>query len=391
MLGASRLQKRCIVAKSVTQRNGCIPPTHRDRLPFNLRFYPMKVSHFFHILFCCLSFFGGSFAALAQPRATNTTIDLGKLAWRVNKSITLDLSNRSNKSFRIVKVETDCNCTQAQWSHTDLAPNESQQIVINFDAQTLGHFQRQVRIHTSDRQVVCYALKGQVVKETEIAQHLPIRMGDLSVSTKELTFDNIRQGNSPQQILYVRNNGQKAYMPLLMLLPKYLTSYAVPELLRPGQTGKIFLTLHSAALDNYGLTESHIYLSKERGEKVGPHNEIRISTTLLPQQTIAPQQLQAQLNVDSLIHLGKFAKKSKLRGQLLITNTGKSTLHIHRVQVQHPSITVSISKSSLEPGEKATLKITLQRTENSHSNKQEILLISNDPQQPKRIIQLLSE
>lgn len=69
-------------------------------------------------------------------------------------------------------------------------------------------------------------------------------------------------------------------------------------------------------------------------------------------------------------------------------NTGKSPLTIGKLQVFNPAVGVSLKKTVLLPGEQTRLTITLTRKGLNKKKHLRILMITNDPVQPKVEINL---
>ena len=70
----------------------------------------------------------------------------------------------------------------------------------------------------------------------------------------------------------------------------------------------------------------------------------------------------------------------------MLRNTGKTPLVIKALQVYNPGIGVSLSKRRLNPGESEKLKISVNANNTYFKGRRRILLITNDPQNPKMVI-----
>ena len=79
--------------------------------------------------------------------------------------------------------------------------------------------------------------------------------------------------------------------------------------------------------------------------------------------------------------------KNKLKGELVIRNDGGSKLEIKSLQMFTVGLQVSLNRQSLEPGETARLKVTADsKLLKTARSKPRILMITNDPDMPKVII-----
>lgn len=336
------------------------------------------------IIICLLCLLAN--AAQAQ-RFQNTEVLLGDILWKNPAKADFRFTNSSNKPVRITNVHTDCGCTLATWPQESIAPNQTVVISATYDAQTLGTFNKRVYVHI-DGQDESFVLKlsGRVLSEIlDWENDYPFQIGDIRLSTDNIEFDDVNRGEQPEKLIHIYNAGRKNYVPELMHLPKYLSFNTHPSVVRPGKRGTIRLHLNSSEIHSMGLTQTSIYLSRFPGDKVNKSTEIGVSATLLPQVEYSSfQRLNAPVAVvDTLIDLGEFGTKKKIRGELLLSNNGYSPLKISTLQVYNPGISVSLSKSTIKPGQSAKLKVTASSTADFFRGSRRILLITNDPNRQK--------
>lgn len=359
--------------------------TNRDKMVVMISLPSKK------FLICCCSVLFLKIAAQPQVQYLNPDVKLGDILWKQKVTTRYQLKNVGDRPMVITDVKSSCGCMTTAWTRTPIAPGEVGTITLDYDAATLGTFVKTARVQTnggeSEQEL---QLSGRVVREIKNSpQEFPFRIGEISLSTDNLEFDDISKGTQSQQTIHLYNGGKKNYMPELMHLPKYLTAYAEPEILRPGKSGKLHVTLNSNELQNLGLTQTNIYLSCFPGDRVSKANEIGVSTMLLPpQQAEGIHAYSPKAVVDTLIDLGSFSGKNELKGVLLLANQGRSPLEISALQVYNPGISVSLSKSRLKPGEKAKLKITAAAHFEQFRGSHRILLITNDPTKPKIIVRV---
>lgn len=78
------------------------------------------------------------------------------------------------------------------------------------------------------------------------------------------------------------------------------------------------------------------------------------------------------------------AKKSKAHQDITVTNTGRSPLHISKLQVFHPAVGVRLKKTLLQPGESARLRVSISKRNIGKKRRHlRLLMITNDPMHPK--------
>ena len=174
-----------------------------------------------------------------------------------------------------------------------------------------------------------------------------------------------------------------------MHLPPYLEMKAEPEVLQQGERGTLTLTLNSEKLTDLGLTQSSVYLSRFLGDKVSEENELPVSAILLPDFSglTETERLNApviRLSAEDIDLSGDLAKKKRARRDITVTNTGRSPLQISKLQVFHPAVGVSLKKTVLQPGESTRLRVSVTKKNiGKHRRHLRLLLITNDPTQPK--------
>ena len=327
--------------------------------------------------------------ALAQKLTIDkTTIDVGKTGFQVPVTATFEMRNKSSKQMVISRLETDCGCTTIDGPKI-IGPGERFTISMTYDARMLGHFTKQVAIHSNaTREPVWLKMKGVVLTDVvDYSKRYPYDMGGMLASINNIEFDDVKKGEHREVEINLMNNTEQDMTPNMLHLPSYLHALAMPEKLEPNRSGKIILTLNSEEVQQYGLTQVSIYLAKKLGEKISSDTEIPVSIVLLPDMTafegqnieLAPQlQLSAQaLNLDA----------HHKNGTIILSNTGKSVLKVTSLQMFTGGVQVKLPKSELQPGESTKLRVNIIPNQiRKARSKPRILMITNDPQHAKEVI-----
>lgn len=351
-----------------------------------------------HIFLLLLLMLSTSLCLQAQPQFEfdHTTQEMGSLLWQHPQTATFKVTNKGTQDLLITNVRSDCGCTNVEWSTAPIGPGSTGFIKATYDAELLGHFNKGLAVYTNmDAQPHYLQLVGVVAMNNNTlaaASTYPYKVGDYYLSTDDVEFDDVNRGDTPSVVLSILNGSKKSYRPELMHLPKYITAHADPAVIRPGRVGRILLTLNSSELHSMGLTQTNVYLSRFMGDRVSKENEINVSATLLPdfietplQQALAPI---AQLD-STHITLPPLGKKKKVSGQLMLKNMGKTPLVINALQVYNPGISVSLGKRRIDPGEAEKLKITISTNTSYFKGRRRILLITNDPDHSKIVVDVM--
>ncbi|MCR4765051.1 MAG: DUF1573 domain-containing protein [Bacteroidaceae bacterium] len=331
--------------------------------------------------------------AVAQPRFTpNTDIQkVGQVEWKHPVDIKFTVVNEGNQPLVLSDVQPDCDCTVARWTETPIAPNEKGEINVTFDASILGTFDKSVAVYTNAEPHLSYLhFTGQVLTTIkDYTRTHPYKFGDVRLDTTEVSFPDVQRGTYPTLRIGVANEGERPYEPILMHLPSYVTQKAEPSVLQPYEHGEIELTLESDLLDDYGLTQGSVYLSRFQGDVVGEDNEIPLSVVLLPDFSSLSDEVKQRMPVIDLSTVDvdlstQLAKKTKGKQDIVVTNKGQSPLAIFKVQVFNPAVGVNLKKNVLEPGQSTKLRVSIdKRTIDRNRGHLRVLLITNDYQHPK--------
>lgn len=338
-------------------------------------------------------------AAAAQGiEATSQVIDCGQVVFKHPVTAEFEVQNRGNHALRITDVKTSCGCTSVDYPKGDIAVGDKFTVRATYDAQQMGHFHKQVGLYSQQGgQPLMLTLKGVVVEEVvDFVGDYPFLMGDLKADRNNIEFDDVNRGDRPLQKIHIFNTGSTTVEPVVMHLPKYLKADVSPSKIAPKHSGIVTLTLDSRQLGDFGLTQTSVFLGMKPGDKVATEKEISVSAVLLPgfanmteqERALAPQMV---LSVGDL-NLGAFGNKKKLKGEIAITNQGQSVLHIRSLQMFTEGLKVSLNKTKILPGEEARLKVTAtQKDLKTVRSQPRILMITNDPNQPKVVINILTE
>ena len=334
-------------------------------------------------------------ASAQNIEAMQELVDIGQVEFQKPVSVAFKLKNSTGKSFRIKDVDTDCGCTTVNVPKHTIGKGDEYTITATYDAQTMGHFTKRAFLELDNgEEPLVLTIRGVVVEEVvDFVGGYPYTLGALMVDNNEVEFDDVNRGARPYQTIHILNTSDQPAQPQVMHLPPYLSAEVSPTTIRPGRSGKATITLDSRKLREFGLSQTNVYLGFAQGDKVSADKAIEVSAVLLPdfekltdaQMAVAPH---ISVSADTL-DLGSFAGKKKLKGNVDITNTGKSVLDIRSLQMFNMGLQVSLNKSKIAPGETAHLKVTAVAANLKQGKRMpRILMITNDPNNPKIVIRV---
>lgn len=344
-------------------------------------------------IFTIITLFIVSLSAVAQPRISSNkeTHNFGQIEWKHPVNVEYVITNTGDKPLVLTNVTTSCACSVADWTKTPIAPGEKGFVSATFDAEALGRFEKTIGIYSNAQPNLVYLkFVGEVVEEvTDFTRTHPYTIGSIRIDRTEFDFPDAHRGEMPSITFSVVNQSDRPYEPVLMHLPPYLKMEKNPAVVLKGKRGTVKLTLDTKQLTDLGLMQSSVYLARFAGDKVSEENEIPVSAVLLPDfsgmteqdRLNAPVIRLSETNIDLSARL---SKKNKASHDIVITNDGKASLQISKLQVFNSSVGVNLKKTVLKPGESTKLRVTIHK-KNSGKKKHHlrILMITNDPAQPK--------
>lgn len=324
--------------------------------------------------------------------ATSSVVDMGQVQFYSPTSGVFDLQNTGNKPLTISQVDTGCGCTLASYPKKAISAGEKFTIKVTYDARMMGHFDRVIEVYSNgSKKPLQLNLKGVVVSEvTDYKGNFPFKLGELTADCNDVEFDDVRLGEVFQQKFHIYNPTSKTVQPQILHLPAYLKAQVSPSRLAPNRSAEVTLTLDSRLMRDYGLAQTQVYLGANPGEKVAANKEIDVAVVLLPaiQEMTLNQKENAPKMQISATHLDLPTTDGKKKSATIdITNVGGSRLEIQNLQMYTVGLQIQLNKRSLAPNESAKLKISTDpKLLKDLKSSPRVLMITNDPEQPKVVI-----
>lgn len=335
--------------------------------------------------------------ASAQKITTqHEVVDCGQVVFSKPVTAEFVLKNDGRKPLVINNVLKSCGCTQVDYPKTSIAAGESFVIKAVYDAKQMGTFTKQVCLYTNaDEEPFILSMRGKVVGSVvDFAGSYDEMLGAIKSDAQEVEFDDVNRGDRPVQRIHIFNPTDEVLEPVVMHLPDYLHAFVSPSKVAPRHSAEISFVLDSKKLRDLGLNQTSIYLGERPGDKVAPEKEIVVSAVLLPgfeNMTPAKKALAPKIEMSATdLNLGRFNGKKKLKGEILITNKGKSELDIRSMQMFTMGLQVNLKKSKIQPGETVKMKVTAVAADlkKSRVRHPRILMITNDPDHAKVMVKI---
>ena len=158
----------------------------------------------------------------AQRLSTESAaIDCGQVLFGHPVTAVYEMRNSGNQPLTIKDVRTSCGCTTVDWPSTAIAAGKNFQITVRYDAQTMGHFDKQIGIESNAADtMMVLSLRGVVVPSlaTFVGKY-DYKIGDLHLDRNDVEFDDVNRGDKPVQQIHIINKGEQTLQPIVMHLP----------------------------------------------------------------------------------------------------------------------------------------------------------------------------
>ena len=330
-----------------------------------------------------------------QMTVTSDVIDCGQVVFNQPVTAEFEVMNTGTSPLTIADVKTSCGCTKADYPLTAVPAGKTFPVRVTYDARQMGHFYKLLGIYAQGaEQPLMLIIKGVVVDQVvDFAGNYPVKLGDIDAERNYVEFDDVSRGERPQQKIYIMNNTEETIQPVVMHLPSYLQAYVSPSKIEPGKAGMAIITLDSQNLNEYGLTQTSVYLGSYPGDKVSQDKEINVSAVLLPNfVSLTESQLQAAPRIvlsTRKVKLSEMKGGKKKKTEIEVSNQGRTDLDMSSIQMFTTGVQMSLPKTRLAPGETTKMKITVVEKDLPQSQvKPRILMITNDPENAKVVIEV---
>jgi len=338
------------------------------------------------LLLTCLVLFCGWMAAQNDKITFNETEhDFGAVGEKDGK-VTFDFVLKNNGSDPVVisNAQSTCGCTVPLWTKEPIEQGKTGIISVTYTPLgRVGTIDKTITVFLANQTTPVYLkIKGTVVqgskKPATPEETYPVAMGSYLLKTKDLRFGRMGMGESRTIKLEVYNNSDKPMTQKALKLPKYMTVAFNPVVIPAKTAGTMDVNMR--AQDNlYGSRSGNITILVNGVQQSFPY-----SATVLDDFSVWTATKKAgagKINVSvSEINFGNFTTGSTRT--LKISNSGKSALNVRNIQSSDPSVTVSKTHFTVNPGEIGEVKVNVGAKKNQSKLQSLLSIITDDPNMP---------
>ncbi len=298
-------------------------------------------------------------------------------------------TNNSTRPVKILKVQASCGCTTPAWSREVVAPGKNGFIQASYNPKGRpGFFNKSLTVTTDlDASPVILQIKGQVSNEEKPApSDYPVSIGNLKIKVASFNMGRVflKDEYVVREFPVMNAGEQRLEFTGNFRHPAYILVDVQPRTLAPGQKGVIKISYNGALKKQYGFQSDNVEL--ETNDKETPMKSFSVFATL---EDFFPEMSAAELSkaprlalANNALDFGNIKGNTESEREVSFTNTGKKELELRSIQPNCTCITASASKTSLKPGESATIKISFNPQDRRGTQNKAVTFYSNDPVNP---------
>ena len=308
--------------------------------------------------------------------------------------------NVGTEDLLLTNVKPGCGCTAANYTREAVAPGQTGFIDATYDPWNRpGSFNKNIKVSTNEPdQASPYIIfiKGNVIKRPPTKYELAgYKAGKGEVRVKSYSVNvSLTNTQSHLDTLWIRNffeDGRN--VSIQTELPAYIQEVSRnfgPEL-RGGHEGYIVLKYDAALRNGWGTLKDRITLVTN--DTIEAKKYIHYSVNIQEDFSgLSQKELDRAPKAEYSKVVFKFdtiAQKQVATDEITITNTGKTTLIIRKIDTNNlPALSYTMSSMAIEPGQSATLQLTYKAQSRRGKQFSNFEVITNSPTNPVQVIKV---
>jgi hypothetical protein len=338
------------------------------------------------------------FAQLVEPLTFREKIhDFGNILEQDGPaSFEFNVTNRSTRPVKILKVQPSCGCTTPDWTKDPIAVGANGFIKASFDPKGRpGYFEKTLSVTTDwDGTPVVLRIKGNVInpKTDTDPSVFATEIGSLRFKSSSFNLGKVYINRDPEPISFpFRNAGKDSIHFKGYVAPRYIKAN-FPKVVAPNQIANIKITFDAKLKNQYGFTSENIEIKTDDSEFADKSFSVYATTEeyfpkLSDEELAKAPALTLQANV---VNFGIVKAGTILTREIKMTNTGKKELIIRHAQSNCSCLTITPGLRVLKPGQETTIKISFDTSGRTGPQNKSVTLYSTDPKAPVQRITLTS-
>jgi len=302
-----------------------------------------------------------------------------------------EFTNIGAEDLLITSVKPDYGLTAYEWPKTAIKPGEKGVIKSRYNPQrTSGRINKRLTV-TSNSGINYLRVTGNVIpKPQSIADKYRQQMdnGRLRLKKNFFALNKLKNTQVKSDSTDIINNSVDDLKIAFKNVPAYITIKAVPQVLKPKQKGKIYITYDaSKVVDGNG---KQLWGAQNRrinviiNDKVdGRANYITIRATIEEDfSNWTPEQLAAApiIKFDTTVYkFGTVKQGEVVKHEFTFKNEGKNDLIIRKVKGSWGCTAVSKTNQPIKKGETGKVSVSFNTRGKRNKQNKTITVTTNDP------------
>ncbi len=343
------------------------------------------------------------FETYAQQQA------VAKLVWKVNRidlgtvleeqglqSVTFEYTLNQGNHFAIQEVVTDCGCTTVSYSKDSLDAGEPGKISVDFDpSSAAGFLTKLVLVKGNQGQVQdsLYIEGIAIPYPTNLDRNYPVKLGFLGFRMKKVSMGDVFDNEPKVKYLEFFNYGPQVLEKQVFhpKTPAYIQIQQVQDLVRPQERGLLKISYEAKQRPELGAVSDKIWISWGNEEE---KMELEVLADLFdyfsPISKERLEEVPQLLMSQKIIQLGEISSNAVQRRSITLTNLGKESLEIRKVQGNCPCLILEYPKTVILPGERMDLNLVFDPIGRKGIDQRNIYIFTNDPVNPVQLLVIKS-
>lgn len=304
--------------------------------------------------------------------------------------------NTGGSDLIIQNVTASCGCTAPQWTREPVPPGSKGFVAVTYNpAGRSGSFRKYISvISNSNPGSVRLTITGEALpKPKSIEDDYRYVMGPMRLKSNHMAFGNIKNTTTSEKRLEVINNSGEPVKVAFERVPGHLSIRSQPSTLAPGQKGFLVARYDAPGRNDWGFVIDRLGLLvngvSERNYSLVVSANIEEDFTAWSSEQLANAPM---LSVDDPeFKFGKISQGEKVEHVYILTNSGKSDLHIRKVKASCGCTAVQPEKKVISPGESVNIKTVFNSAGKVGNQNKTVTIITNDPRKSKMILWVKGE
>jgi len=304
--------------------------------------------------------------------------------------------NTGGSDLLVQNVTASCGCTAPRWTREPVPPGGKGFVAATYNpAGRPGSSRKYVTvISNSNPGSIRLTISGEVeAKPKTIEDDYRYAMGPMRLKSNHLAFGNLKNTSKSEKRLEVINTSEEVIEVAFERVPGHVTIKAEPATLKPKQKGVIIASYDAPARNDWGFVIDRMALKingvSERNYSlvISANIEEDFSVMTAAELANAPS-----IGVDNPeFKFGKINQGEKVEHVYVLTNSGKTDLHIRKVKASCGCTAVQPEKNVIAPGESVNIKTVFNSAGKVGNQNKTVTVITNDPKNSKLILWVKGE